>query len=137
MSAAQIVDKEGEPIQVGDTVYARDESGEKKPSTVTDIIGSQREASRKGVEGAGKAVLDGQPGVFSRRQIQPDDRPLLQQKRQPMILLNWCTTMIMRRSGTSICDTRGIDDDVNRGNVGDSRISYPCIMLCLLSHSLP
>lgn len=63
-SKAEIVDKQGEPIHVGDTVSTRIRGG-KRTGVVSDIVETSEEADQKGVKNPPKVIFEDQHGAFA------------------------------------------------------------------------
>ncbi|KAG8834614.1 hypothetical protein FRC17_008095 [Serendipita sp. 399] len=57
----EIVDKEGEPIEIGDEVATKMRGG-KRTGVVADIVTSKEEADRKGVKNPPKVLFEDQHG---------------------------------------------------------------------------
>lgn len=62
MSSKDIVDKEGEPIEIGDEVATKMRGG-KRTGVVADIVATQEEADRKGVKNPPKVLFEDQHGT--------------------------------------------------------------------------
>ncbi|CAG7853231.1 SubName: Full=Uncharacterized protein {ECO:0000313/EMBL:CCA72921.1} [Serendipita indica DSM 11827] len=61
MSSKEIVDKKGEPIEVGDEVSTKIRGG-KRTGVVSDIVASKEEAEAKGVKNPPKVLFEDQHG---------------------------------------------------------------------------
>ncbi|KAG8854922.1 hypothetical protein FRB91_002982 [Serendipita sp. 411] len=59
--ADEIVDKQGEPIEIGDEVATKMRGG-KRTGIVSDIVASEEEADRKGVKNPPKVLFEDQHG---------------------------------------------------------------------------
>ncbi|KAG8798819.1 hypothetical protein FRC16_006485 [Serendipita sp. 398] len=59
--ADEIVDKQGEPIEIGDEVATKMRGG-KRTGIVSDIVASEEDADKKGVKNPPKVLFEDQHG---------------------------------------------------------------------------
>ena len=62
MSSKDIIDKRGEPIEVGDIVSTKIRGG-KRTGVVSDVVASKDEADEKGVKNPPKILFEDQHGM--------------------------------------------------------------------------
>lgn len=63
MSSKEIVDKEGEPLEIGDEVSTKIRGG-KRTGVVSDIVTTQEEADKKAVKNPPKVLFEDQHGTY-------------------------------------------------------------------------
>jgi hypothetical protein len=63
-SKKDIIDKKGEPIEIGDEVATKIRGG-KRTGVVADIVATKEEADRKGVKNPPKVLFEDQHGKYS------------------------------------------------------------------------
>ncbi|KAG8752725.1 hypothetical protein FRC14_006755 [Serendipita sp. 396] len=61
--ADEIVDKQGEPIEIGDEVATKMRGG-KRTGIVSDIVASEEDADKKGVKNPPKVLFEDQHGEY-------------------------------------------------------------------------